>query len=195
MLNIETESLQLNYPWFEFMFDTISTTSRGDPSMYRPFTDPSIYRGIKKYNISLIPSRVYGEFLYDSIVQYYEGVPIALSSETRQPMIVYNAGAQQVYSTVKFSDYVNVYDLTECGYGYKMRQFCFLQIIDALTMARRGVNVEPYLMTAVRRTDTGHFLTIGNPYDEPRAVRIILAKKPVAVRVNRKDYNLSLIHI
>jgi len=187
-LNIDTEALRLDYPWFEFMFDTIST-KRADPSMCLPYTDPSHYHGVRKYNLHLNPSRIYGEFLANSVIGQYEGVPIALSSETRQPMIIYNAAKHFVYSSIKFSDYVNVHDLTECGYGYQMRQFCFLQIIDALTMQRRGVNVEPYLMTAIRRTDTGHFLAIGNVYDEPRTVRVTLARGPKAVRVNHKAYD------
>jgi len=187
-LNIETETLSLEYPWFEFMFDTYSMR-RGDPAMSRPYTDPSHYHGVRKYRLSLIPSRVYGEFLADAAISHHDGVPIALSSETRRPMMVYHPDAQQVYSTIKFSDYVNVHDLTECGYGYKMRQSCFLQIIDALTLKRRGVVVEPYLMTAVRRTDTGHFLTIGNVYDEPRTVTVTLAATPTAVRVNHDRYD------
>jgi hypothetical protein len=182
-LNIENQEMQLDHPWFEFMFETRST-QRGDLSLERPYTDPRFFRGIRRYSLSLIPSRVYGEFLGDTLISHHDGTPIAFSSETRLPMIVYSADAKQVYSTIKFSDYVNVHDLTECGYGYQMRQFCFLQIIDALTLPRRGVQVEPYLMTAVRATETGHFLTIGNVYDESRTVTLTLSREPKAVRVN-----------
>jgi len=79
-------------------------------------------------------------------------------------------------------------DLTECGFGYEMRQFCFLQIVDALTLDRRGVSIEPYLMTAVRRSEKGYFLTIGNVYDEPRTVTLTLGEAPKAVRVNQTPY-------
>jgi hypothetical protein len=176
-LNVEVENLQLASPWFAFMFDTVS--------MDQPASRPADrYRGVKPYALSLIPSRTYGEGIDNASVSHHDGVPLAFSSETRRPMMVYDAGAQQVYSTVKFSDYVNTLDLTECGYGYQMRQFCFLQIIDALTMPRRGVRVEPYLMTAVRSTDTGHFLTIGNVYDEPKTVTLTLDREPAEVRVN-----------
>jgi len=187
-VNIEVETLKLDHPWFEFIFDTISE-SRGDAHPSRPYTDPSRYRGIRRHALSLIPSRVYGEFLADAAIAYYDGVPLAFSSERMRPMIVYQPDAQQVYSTVKFSDYVNVHDLTECGYGYQMRQFCFLQIIDALTLPRRGVRVDPYLMTAVRRTATGHFITIGNVHDEPRIITVTLSRQPKQVRVNHVDYD------
>lgn len=187
-LNVENEVLCLESPWFDFIFETVSPR-RGDSAFYRPFTDPSFYRGVRKQRVSLIPSRTYGEFLNNAVISRYTGEPIALSSETRQPMITYDAGAKQVYSTVKFSDYVNVNDLTECGYGYEMRQFCFLQIIDAMTLERRGVRVEPYLMTAVRRTDAGHVLTIGNVYDEPRTVTVTLDRPLKAVRVDRRPYD------
>jgi hypothetical protein len=187
-LNVENEVLCLEYPWFDFIFDTVSPR-RGDSSFYRPYTDPSFYHGVRKQRISLIPSRRYGEFVNDAVISRCAGQPIASSSETRQPMIAYDADARQVYSTVKFSDYVNVNDLTECGYGYEMRQFCFLQIIDALTLERRGVRVTPYLMTAVRQTDMGHFLTIGNVYDEPRTVTVTLNRRLKAVRVNHQSYD------
>lgn len=187
-VNVELEALRPAYPWFEVMFDAVSKR-RGGQRMARPYTDPSFYHGIKQYALSLIPGRVYGEFIGNAVISHCDGTPLAFSSETGRPMIVYNALAQQVYSTVKFSDYVNVNDLTECGFGYQMRQFCFLQIIDALTLPRRGVRVEPYLMTAVRATDTGHFLTIGNVYDEPRTVTVTLAREPKAVRVNHVLYD------
>jgi len=187
-LNVENEVLCLESPWFDFIFDTVSP-SRGDSSFYRPYTDPSFYHGVRKQRISLIPSRTYGEFLNHAVISRHTGESIASSSETRQPMIAYDAGAKQVYSTVKFSDYVNADDLTECGYGYEMRQFCFLQIVDALTLERRGVRVAPYLMTAVRRTDAGHVLTIGNVYDEPRAVTVTLNRPVKAARVNRRPYD------
>lgn len=187
-LNIENERLCLDYPWFEFMFDRVSP-SRGETGGPRPYTDPSYYQGIRKYALSLIPSRVYGEFLNDSFISYHDGVLLGSSSEKSRPMIVYQPRVGQVYSTVKFSDYVNVHDLTECGYGYEMRQFCFLQIVDALTLPRRGVQVEPYLMTAVRETASGHFLTLGNVYDEAKTVTLHLEKEPKAVRVNHEPYD------
>lgn len=186
-INIEIERMRLAHPWFEFMFEHLSPR-RGDKTMHRPYTDPSFFEGVRKYALSLIPSRVYGEFLSNAFVSYHSGIQMASSSETRRPMIVYNADARQVYSTVKFSDYVNIHDLTECGYGYQMRQFCFLQIADALTLPRRGVSVEPYLMTAVRTTGTGHFLTLGNVYDESKTVTLTLAHEPAAVRVNHEPY-------
>jgi len=104
-------------------------------------------------------------------------------------MIVYDPDARQVYSSVQFSDYVDTNDLTECGFGYEMRQFCFLQIIDALTLEKRGVTIDPYLMTAVRQSEKGYFLTIGNVHDEPRAVTVTLAKAPRSVRINHQPYD------
>jgi hypothetical protein len=187
-LNVENEHLYLECPWFDFMFETCSV-DRGSASLLRPYTDPSLYHGVRKQALSLIPSRTYGEFLNNVIVSHYSGKAIASTSESRQAVIVYDPGAKQVYSGVSFSDYVNVNDLTECGYGYEMRQFCFLQIIDALTMERRGIQVTPYLMTAVRRTTTGHFLTIGNVYDEPRTVTLTLSRTPKAVRINHQPYD------
>lgn len=181
-LNVEVENVQLDSPWFSFMFDTVSL---GQPSS-RP---ADRYHGVKEYALSLIPSRTYGEFLDNAVISSHSGVPLAFSSETRRPTIVYHADARQIYSTVKFSDYVNTLDLTECGYGYEMRQFCFLQMIDAVTMPRRGVQVEPYLMTAIRSTDTGHFLTIGNVYDEPKTVTVTLAREPKEVRVNHVRFD------
>lgn len=186
-LNVETQRLSLDHPWFEFMFETCSPR-RGDMSLARPYTDPSLYAGVKKYQLSLIPSRVYGEFLEHATVAQHRGQTLAFSSETREPMIVYDPDAQQVYCTVRFSDYVDVNDLTECGFGYETRQFCFMQIVDALTLERRGVIVEPYLMTAVRRSEKGYCLTIGNIHDEPRRVTLTLEQAPKAVRVNHEPY-------
>lgn len=186
-LNIETQRLSLEYPWFEFMFETFSP-KRGDLALARPYTDPSLYHGVKRHQLSLIPSRVYGEFLDHAIIARYAGHPLAVTSETREPMMVYDRDARQVYSTVRVSDYVDTNDLTECGFGYEMRQFCFLQIIDALTLEKRGVTIEPYLMTGVRRSDKGYFLTIGNVHDEPRAVTVTLTRVPKTVRIDRQPY-------
>lgn len=187
-LNIETQRLSLEHPWFEFMFETYSP-KRGDLALSRPYTDPSLYHGVRKYRLPLIPSRIYGEFLDHAVVARHAGRPLAFSSETQEPMVVYDPDARQVYSSVRFSDYVDTNDLTECGFGYEMRQFCFLQIIDALTLERRGVTIEPYLMTAVRRSEKGYFLTIGNVYDEPRAVTLTLAQPPKSVRINHQHYD------
>jgi hypothetical protein len=181
-VNIEVESIQLSHPWFAFMFKTFSKDF--------PVSQPAErYRGVSQHTLSLIPSRTYGEFLENAAIASQDGVPLASTDESQRPMIVYHADAQQVYSTVKFSDYVNVHDLTECGYGYEMRQFCFLQMIDAMTLPRRGIRVEPYLMTAMRTTDNGHFLTIGNVYDEPTAVTVTLDRQPKAVRVNHVRFD------
>jgi hypothetical protein len=187
-LNIETQRLSLEHPWFEFMFETCSP-KRGDTSHSRPYTDPSFYHGVRKYQLSLIPSRTYGEFLDHAIISQQAGQPLAVSSETREPMIVYDPAVRQVYSTVRFSDYVDTNDLTECGFGYEMRQFCFLQIIDALTLERRGVAIDPYLMTAVRRSAHGYFLTIGNAHDEARTVTVTLEHAPKAVRIDHQPYD------
>jgi hypothetical protein len=187
-LNIETQRLSLEHPWFEFMFETYSP-KRGDLARPRPYTDASLYHGVRKYQISLIPSRVYGEFLGHAVVARHAGRPLAFSSETREPMIVHDPNARQVYSSVRFSDYVNTNDLTECGFGYEMRQFCFLQIIDALTLEKRGVTIDPYLMTAVRRSKKGFFLTIGNIHDEPRTATVTLAQAPKGVRINHQPYD------
>jgi hypothetical protein len=181
-LNVEVEAVDLAFPWFSFMFAAVSP----DQPASRP---ADRYRGVRQYALSAIPGRTYGEFLENAVIAGHRGVAVALSSETRRPMIIYSARARQVYSTIKFSDYVEPSDLTECGYGYEMRQFCFLQMIEALTMPRRGVQVEPYLMTAIRHTDRGHFLTIGNVYDEPRVVTLTLARVPREVRVNHVRFD------
>lgn len=187
-INIEVEGLKLTHPWFEFMFDTVSP-KRGIAGTSRPYTDPALYHGVRQHVVSLLPSRVYGEFLADAFISRFHGVPLAISSETQVPMVVYDPEVRQVYSTVRFSDYVHPDDLTECGHGYQMRLFCFLQIIDALTLARRGVRVEPYMTTAVRATPGGHFLTIGNVHDEPRPVTVTLDRVPREVRLNHARYD------
>ena len=181
-LNVELETLKLGHPWFAFMFDTVSKD-------HTPSEPSERYRGVAIHALSLIPSRTYGEFLGSALIAQHTGTPLAVSSETRRPMIVHNPEVQQVYSTVKFSDYVNELDVTECGYGYEMRQFCFLQIIDALTLPRRGVQVDPYLITAVRKTGSGHFLAIGNEYDEAKTVTVTLAREPKSVRINHVRYD------
>jgi len=179
--SVETEGMLLHYPWFDFIFDTVSYT-------HSNINAPK-YTGVKTHVLSVKTSRVYGEYLDNAIIRHYQGEVIAKGSEANAPMIVYDPQKNFTYSTIKFSDYVNVNDLSECGYGYEMRQFCFLQIIDAMTLPKRGVTVEPYLMTAIRKTEKGHFLTVGNPYDEPKSVKLILKDTPHRVFVNHMPYD------
>jgi len=80
-------------------------------------------------------------------------------------MMVYTPAAQQVYSTVS-SRLVNVHDLTEVR--LRVRDAPVLLLADRRRPERwRGAaSGSSPTDDAVRKTGTGHSLTIGNVYDE-----------------------------
>ena len=60
-LNVETQRLSLEHPWFEFMFETYSP-KRGDLALSRPYTDPSLYHGVRKYRFRSSQAASMGSF-------------------------------------------------------------------------------------------------------------------------------------